>query len=120
MLDWYAMVLGMAIVHESTKPEGANSPLSARADWITNDKANHRIAIVSAPGLTEDHERSHHMRLQRVAFEFPNFDGLLATYARLKGQGIEPVLTMDSGATTAFYYEDPDRNIVELLADNFV
>jgi catechol 2,3-dioxygenase len=43
----------------------------------------------------------------------------VAAYARLKGQGIEPVLTTDTGATTAFYYEDPDRNSVELLADNF-
>ena len=28
-------------------------------------------------------------------------------------------MTTDTGATTAFYYEDPDRNVVELLADNF-
>ena len=37
----------------------------------------------------------------------------------LEGLGIEPVLTADHGATTGFYYEDPDRNSVELLADNF-
>jgi catechol 2,3-dioxygenase len=119
MLDWYAKVLGMMPVHQTTKPAGVKSPLEARADWISNDEANHRIAIISFPGLTEDHERSHHKRLQHVAFEFPSVDDLLTAYARLKGQGIEPVLTTDTGATTAFYYEDPDRNIVELLADNF-
>jgi catechol 2,3-dioxygenase len=119
MLDWYANVLGMTLVHQSTKPGGAHSPSGARADWISNDGANHRIAIISVPGLTEDHERSRHRRLQHVAFEFPSVDDLLAAYARLKGQGIEPVVTTDTGATTAFYYEDPDRNTVELLADNF-
>jgi catechol 2,3-dioxygenase len=119
MLDWYGKVLGMTLVHKSAKPAGADSPLGARADWITNDEANHRIAIMSVAALTEDHERSRHKRLQHVAFEFPGVDDLLAAYARLKGQGIEPVLTTDTGATTAFYYEDPDRNIVELLADNF-
>jgi catechol-2,3-dioxygenase len=46
-------------------------------------------------------------------------DDLLASYARLKEHRIEPVLAADSGATTAFYYLDPDLNVVELLADNF-
>jgi catechol 2,3-dioxygenase len=77
------------------------------------------FAFVSAPGLTDDRDRSHHHRVQHVAFEYPSVDALLATYTRLKGLGIEPVLTTDTGATTAFYYEDPDRNVVELLADNF-
>jgi catechol 2,3-dioxygenase len=58
-------------------------------------------------------------RNSHVAFEFSSVDDLLAAYTRLKGQGIEPVSTTDTGATTAFYYEDPDRNSVELPADNF-
>jgi catechol 2,3-dioxygenase len=33
--------------------------------------------------------------------------------------GIEPVLTADHGASTAFYYNDPDGNSVELTVDNF-
>jgi catechol-2,3-dioxygenase len=119
MLDWYAKVLGTTPVHRSEKPAGAQTPLGARADWVSNDNANHRIALITVPGLTEDRERSHHRRVQHVAFEYASIDDLLASYTRLKSHGIEPVLAADTGATTAFYYEDPDRNVVELLADNF-
>ncbi|MGA2703541.1 MAG: VOC family protein [Isosphaeraceae bacterium] len=71
------------------------------------------------PSLVGDSQRIHHRRLQHVAFKYPTVEDLLATYARLKGLGIEPVLTADHGATTGFYYEDPDRNSIELLADDF-
>jgi catechol 2,3-dioxygenase len=119
MLNWYGKVLGMTSNHQTAKPLGAKGPSGVRVAWVSNDEANHRIAIVELPGLVDDSQRIHHPRLQHVAFEFPTVDDLLATYARLKGLGIEPVLTADHGATTAFYYEDPDRNSVELLADNF-
>jgi hypothetical protein len=45
--------------------------------------------------------------------------GIAAGGSRLKGVGITPVLCTDSGAQTAFYYEDPDRNSVELNVDNY-
>jgi catechol 2,3-dioxygenase len=32
---------------------------------------------------------------------------------------IEPVIAVDHGPTTSFYYEDPDRNSVELFVDDF-
>ena len=52
--------------------------------------------------------------MQHIAYEFQNFDELLGTYARLKGLGILPVWAADHGMLTAFYYQDPDGNIVEL------
>ena len=58
-------------------------------------------------------------RLQHFAFEYRNLDDLLGTYVRLKQQGILPVLCTDSGAQTAFYYEDSDRNSVKLNVDNY-
>ena len=120
MLDWYGKVLGMTSNHQTSKPLGTRGPSGVRVAWVSNDEANHRIAIVELRGLVDDPGRIHHRRLQHVAFEYPSVDDLLATYARLKGLGIEPVLTADHGATTAFYYEDPDHNSIELLADNFV
>jgi catechol-2,3-dioxygenase len=74
---------------------------------------------VALPGLKDDPQRSQHHRLQHVAFELPTIDDLLATRTRLKSLGIEPVLTADHGASTSFYYDDPDRNSVELTVDNF-
>jgi hypothetical protein len=38
---------------------------------------------------------------------------------RLKKLGIVPVMCTDGGSQTAFYYEDPDRNSVEINVDNF-
>jgi catechol 2,3-dioxygenase-like lactoylglutathione lyase family enzyme len=119
MKDWYAKVLGMAPTHETAAPDGAAALPPMQASWVTNDGANHRIAIMALPGLTPDPDRSRHPRLQHVAFELPSIDALLQTYAHLKAKGIEPVITADHGATTAFYYEDPDRNSVELTIDNF-
>ena len=119
MLNWYGKVLGMVPNRQTSRPMGTRGPLGVRVAWISNDEANHRIAIVELRGLVDDSQRTHHRRLQHVAFEFQTVDDLLSTYARLKRLGIEPVLAADHGATTSFYYEDPDRNSVELLADNF-
>jgi catechol-2,3-dioxygenase len=57
--------------------------------------------------------------VHHIAFEYATLDELLATFRRLKLTGIEPVRAADHGATTSFYYEDPDRNSIELLVDNF-
>jgi catechol 2,3-dioxygenase len=119
MKDWYAKVLGMTPNHETAAPDGTAALPPMQASWVTNDGANHRIAIMALAGITADSDRSHHQRLQHVAFELPTIDDLLQTYIRLKIQGIEPVITADHGATTSFYYEDPDRNSVELTIDNF-
>ncbi len=119
MADWYATVLGMTPNLRSTVALGPEGSGSVAGAWVTNDRANHRVALVSLPGLTADPDRQTHTRLQHVAFEYATLDDLLSTHARLKELGIEPVIAVDHGATTAFYYEDPDGNSVELLADNF-
>jgi catechol 2,3-dioxygenase-like lactoylglutathione lyase family enzyme len=54
MLDWYGKVLGMTINHETTKPAGARCPPGVRVAWVSNDLANHRLAIVELPGLADD------------------------------------------------------------------
>jgi catechol 2,3-dioxygenase len=118
MVAWYAMVLGMTPNLQLTDmvvPGGG----TASGAWVTNDRANHRIAIVSLPGLTADPEQRAHTRLEHVAFEYATLDDLLSTYDRLKGLGIEPMAAFDHGITTALYYGDPDGNRVELLVDNF-
>jgi catechol-2,3-dioxygenase len=46
-------------------------------------------------------------------------DDLLGTYARLKHLGILPVWVADHDLGTAFYYEDPDQNSVELNVNNY-
>ena len=111
MIDWYRKVLGMTINYHSTMPAGA--PFSATA-FVSNDEVHHRLVFFEMPGLGSDSDKARHSRVQHVAYEYETLDDLLGTYVRLKGLGILPVMAVDEGMQTAFYYADPDRNTVEL------
>ena len=85
--------------------------------WYTYDTANHRLALMHLPHITERVPGSagmHHM-----AFEYDSIGDLMHTYLRLKKMGILPVAVLDHGMTTSFYYRDPDGNYVEMQVDNF-
>ncbi len=119
MVDWYGKVLGMKPNHRTSTTNAAQGNSRWRIAWVSNDEANHRISIMGLPRLADDEQRSRHKGVHHIAFEYPTLDDLLATYARLKMLAIEPVCAADHGATTSFYYEDPDRNSIELMVDNF-
>lgn len=108
MEKWYGNVLDMKPNHSG--PFGA---------WLTNDGANHRMALLVAPGLHDDPDKISHTGMHHLAFEYPDVSGLLSTYERLKAQGIVPHACLDHGLTTSLYYVDPDGNSVELQVDNF-
>jgi catechol 2,3-dioxygenase len=119
MCKWYATVLGMSVVFETSSALGKDAPIKVGAAWVTNDTANHRVGLIAIPQLTKDPQRSAHTRLQHTAYEYASLDDLLSTFVRLKGEGILPLLTVDHGPTLSMYYSDPDGNSVELVADNF-
>ena len=108
MIDWYGTVVGMKSNY--TFPGGA---------WLTNDEANHRLALLVSPRLSDDPDKLMHNGFHHSAFEFATLGDLLDTYSRLKPLGIVPHASLDHGLTTSFYYVDPDGNSVELQADNF-
>ena len=108
MIDWYGKVVGMV-------PNFRDSV----AAWMTNDEANHRVALLGVPGVEDDPSRIPHAGMHHSAFEYSNLDQLLETYERLKADGIIPHAALDHGLTTSFYYVDPDGNSVELQVDNF-
>jgi catechol 2,3-dioxygenase len=108
MIDWYVTVVGAEVNFRF--PGGA---------FLSNDRANHRIALLTVPGLLEHPEKIRHTGLHHTAFEYEGFDDLMSSYARLKKAGIEPQVCLDHGLTTSLYYADPDRNLVELQVDNF-
>lgn len=108
MADWYDRAVGLTPNHYG--PYGA---------WLTNDAANHRMALLIAPGLGDDPDKIAHTGIHHLAFEYPDMEGLLSTYERLKEHGIVPHACLDHGMTTSFYYVDPDGNSVELQYDNF-
>jgi catechol-2,3-dioxygenase len=87
--------------------------------FLTNDAANHRIALLGLPGYTDDAERDNHCGMHHSGFEFASLEDLLTRYETLKAVGIVPVGCIDHGLTMSFYYADPDGNQVELQADNY-
>ncbi len=108
MIDWYALAVGM-------RP-------NFRADtiaFLTNDDANHRLALLAVPGLYDDPEKVPHSGIHHTAFEFASLEDLLGRYQTLKAAGSEPHGCVDHGLTMSFYYLDPDGNSVELQSDNF-
>lgn len=108
MINWYGTVVGLKPTFQY---EGGA--------WLTNDAANHRLALLCVPGLSDDPEKIAHTGIHHTAFEYADMGELLDTYLRLKGDGIMPHGCLDHGMTTSFYYADPDGNSVELQADNF-
>jgi len=79
MIDWYGLVLGAKVNFQN--------PIVA---FISNDRANHRIALLAVPGLHDDPQKFVHAGLHHTAFEYASFADLMSTYARLKKAGIEP------------------------------
>src|SRR5271166_6690106 len=122
MIDWYRKVLGMTINFRFPMPasaqRGQNAPPFSAA-FVSNDEVHHRIVFFETPGLAADPDKSRHPRVQHVAFEYETLDDLFGTYARLKGLGILPVMAVDEGLQTGFYYTDPDQNSVELNVNNY-
>ncbi len=79
MIEWYVKVTEMTVHHQS--PVGA---------WLSNDDANHRIALLSLPWLSDDASKDGHTGLHHIAFEYPTFEELFDGYARLRDIGIVP------------------------------
>src|SRR6186997_1361916 len=99
MIDWYTALVG-AEVHFQDEV-GA---------WLSNDDANHRIALLAFPNFVDDAEKDTRTGMHHSAFEYPRFEELNSTYLRLREDGITPTLCLDHGMTLSYYYADPDGN----------
>lgn len=108
MVEFYEKVAGLEPVYYSKG--GA---------WLTNDAANHRIALLALPGLKEPVDKGHTAGLHHTAFEYGDFDQWLDNYERLRDEGILPFLNLDHGMTISSYYQDPEGNGVEIQVDAF-
>ena len=108
MVSWYEKVCGLTPVHYS---DGAA--------WLTNDEANHRIALVTHPKIKKAVDKPTSAGLHHTAFEYAEFDQWLDNYVRLKDEGILPFMCFDHGVTLSMYYADPEGNGVEIQVDTF-
>src|SRR3954447_24123555 len=103
MVDWYRVVVG-------AEPQFQYD----MGAWLSNDAANHRIALLAFPNFADDPEKETHTGMHHSAFEYASFEELNSSYVRLHDAGIVPALCLDHGMTLSYYYADPDGNNVEL------
>lgn len=108
MVRFYELVCGLQPVY-----------YSRHAAWLTNDEANHRIALLAIPGTKAPVDKPHTAGLHHTAFEYETFDQWLDNYVRLRDAGVRPSMCLDHGMTMSMYYVDPDGNGVEIQVDNF-
>ncbi len=106
MLQWYQTVLEAEVVIGTQF-----------LSFLTYDDEHHRIGIANIAGLVDRDPQS--VGVEHCAFTYANLDDLVATYERLRYEGIEPYWCINHGPTLSFYYRDPDGNQVELQIDVF-
>jgi catechol-2,3-dioxygenase len=108
MIDFYRTLVGAEVIFQF---EGGA--------WLSNDGANHRVALLAFPNFVDDPEKDTRTGMHHSAFEYANFEELNSSYLRLKEAEIIPALCLDHGMTLSYYYADPDGNHVEMQVDCF-
>src|SRR6516162_1399493 len=97
--EFYRDVLGMEIVGGSAPdhPIGATAFLSSRPD-----EESHEIALFASPAFAH------------VAFKVSSLAELRSFYARVVDRNIPIKLLANHGVSFAFYFDDPDGNMIEV------
>jgi mannose-6-phosphate isomerase-like protein (cupin superfamily)/catechol 2,3-dioxygenase-like lactoylglutathione lyase family enzyme len=96
---FYQAVLGMEIVGESSPDHrfGATAFLSSRPN-----EESHEIALFANPAFAH------------VAFKVSSLSELRSLYARVVERNIPIKFAADHGVSFAFYFDDPDGNMIEV------
>ena len=63
MVAWYGVVAGMNV--HFAFPGGT---------WLSNDSANHRLALLASPAISDDPAKLAHTGLHHIAFEFARLE----------------------------------------------
>ena len=108
MIDYYGTLVGAEVVFQDQV--GA---------WLSNDGANHRVALLAFATFVDDAENDTRTGMHHSPFEYGSIDEMMSSYVRLREEGITPAICLDHGMTFSYYYADPDGNNVELQVDNF-
>ena len=108
MIDWYG---------DRRRHRGVFQ--DATGAWLSNDAANHRVALLAFPGFADDPDRTHGPACTTAPSSSRASSELNSNYLRLREAGITPDICIDHGMTFSYYYKDPDGNHVELQCDNF-
>ena len=69
MIAWYGLVIGAQVQFRD-----------AGAAWTTNDAANHRVAFLTVPKLSDDPDKTSHNGVHHFAFEYESFADLMTSF----------------------------------------
>lgn len=109
MIGWYETVFGAHVVHRD-----------AALAFLTFDAEHHRFAFANLDVLKPDAPDAGQrgdIGTNHVAWSFASAGDLLATYKRLKAEGIMPYWPVHHGITLSLYYADPDGNRMEFQVE---
>ncbi len=106
LIEWYRQVLNAEIAHASEL-----------ITFLTYDEEHHRIAIAKMP-VTGKRAMAR-AGVDHFSFGYASLNDLLVHHQALHEVGIEPIWSINHGPTISLYYQDPDRNVVELQVDTF-
>ena len=107
MRDWYCTVLDGHVVYSDET-----------LTFLTFDEEHHRVALLHTP-IEMQRKSPTTAALHHSAYTFETIDDLLDRFSMLRDKGIRPAVCIAHGVTTSMYYQDPDRNFVELQIDRF-
>ena len=115
MKEWYLVVLEATIGVETS---------THSACFLRTDETHHRLGMFNVAETNDSNSMAQPgsrgpsvARLNHFAFEYPTLEKLFATHTRLAETGINPGICLNHGPTMSMYYQDPDKNTVELFYD---
>jgi catechol-2,3-dioxygenase len=99
LAEFYRDVLGMEVVggSDAASPFGASTFLSSRPE-----QESHEIVIFANAAL------------RHAAFKVASLADLRASYRDLVARGIEVKTALNHGVSLAFYFDDPEGNMIEI------
>jgi catechol-2,3-dioxygenase len=116
MKQWYIDVLEAEIGVETSDHS---------AVFLRIDESHHRFGMFNVAKTDESasmalpgSDTGPVARLNHFAFEYPTLEALCGAYVRLAALSTTPTICLNHGATMSMYYDDPDKNSVELYLDS--
>src|SRR5437879_13150708 len=76
LIDWYTTVVGAEVTYQD-----------ASGAWLSNDAANHRIALLCFAGFVDDPDRDTRTGMHHSAFESDSCTDLNASHLPLRPPG---------------------------------
>jgi catechol 2,3-dioxygenase-like lactoylglutathione lyase family enzyme len=90
----------------------------SKVTFLSYDDHDHRVIIIGKPGWGTKPEKP--VGVSHLAFGYASLGELMFLYKRMREYGYaKPPYCVNHGNSTSMYWNDPDGNQVETMADNY-